>query len=256
MNTPFLNISGHGQPFIWLHGMLNSVASDSVYSLVDLDQLDKTCKIIRYDYCNKSASGNYTWPALAEEFAGVLDSLKTDSCTAGGLSMGAGTILHAAVNFPERIKAMILVTPPPAWESRKKIQAVYRKIAQKTNADYIPEMVKRLVNLTPDPPEYYAKVYPGVQQKLVEHRLSFEPAYYTRIYLDGAASDFPEREQISAIHVPTLIIAHPDDVNHPLKTALELNRLIDNSELIVVNNYSEHLELQQKVQNFMSRTLN
>jgi len=254
--TPQLTIHGKGEPIVWLHGMLNSVESDSVYSLVDQYELAKYRQVSRYNYCNQSTSGNYTWPFLAGELIQVLNDQKIDRAVLAGLSMGSGTIVHAATQFPERVKAMILVTPPPAWEVRNKIKAVYRKIAQRTNPDSIPEMIKRLVSLTQDPPSYFEQVHPGTQQKLIEHRLSFEPGYYTRIYLDGAESDFPTREQISEISVPCLIIAYPDDVNHPFATALELNSLIRNSELIVVKNYTEHKELQAKVHDFLKQLEN
>ena len=171
----------------------------------------------------------------------------------GGLSMGAGTAIHAAVRFPERVKALILVTPPPAWEKREKIKAVYRKVISKMDGKSIPEILKRTIQMNQDPPEYFEQNHPGTKQRLQDCRLGFEPQYYTQIYLGGANSDFPSREQISRISVPTLIIAHPDDPNHPLETAQELNNLIKGSELTIVSAYDDYQKLQIKVQDFINR---
>jgi len=253
LETPHLYIQGEGQPFIWLHGMLNSVESDSVYSLINFESLQNKVSVVRYNYCDKSANGDYSWPALTDELIGILDAQKYDKVLMGGLSMGAGTAVHAAVRFPKRVKALILVTPPPAWEKREKIKVVYRKIISKTNGESIPEILKRTIQMNQDPPEYFEQNHPGTRQRLLEHRLSFEPQYYTQIYLGGANSDFPLREQISQINVPTLIIAHPDDTNHPLETAQELNNLIKGSELVIVSDYEDYQKLQIKVQDFISR---
>jgi pimeloyl-ACP methyl ester carboxylesterase len=252
LNTPHLTIQGQGEPFFWLHGMLNSVESDSVYSLIDLNELSKQASVIRYNYCDKSATGDYTWPALTDELFSVADALNYNRVIFGGLSMGAGTILHAVVRFPERAKALILVTPPPAWEMREEVRKVYKKIASRTNQHSIPEILKRIIQRNQDPPEFFEQNYPGTRQRLLEYRLSFDPQYYSQIYLDGAASDFPSREQIALIDVPTLIVALPNDENHPLEMARELNTLIKGSELVVISDYEDYQKLQIKVRRFLN----
>jgi pimeloyl-ACP methyl ester carboxylesterase len=83
--------------------------------------------------------------------------------------------------------------------------------------------------------------------------LGFEPLYYAQIYNGGAASDLPSRDQIAGIKLPTLIVASPDDENHPLEMAQQLNKLISGSELRVVSDYHEYLKLQEKVQEFLSK---
>jgi len=105
--------------------------------------------------------------------------------------------------------------------------------------------------LNQDPPEYFEQIHPGTKQQLLKHRLGFEPQYYTQIYLGGANSDFPSRKQISQINVPTLIIAHPNDPNHPFETARELNKLINGSELVVISDYTDFQKLQIKVRHFI-----
>jgi len=253
MGIPHIYIQGEGQPFVWLHGMLNSVESDTVYSLIDFKSLQDQLSVVRYNYCDKSIDGDYSWPALTNELFSVLDALKYDQVIMGGLSMGAGTAIHVAVQFSERVKGLILVTPPPAWEMREKVKAVYRKVISTTNSKVVPELLKRIIQLNQDPPEYYEQNHPGIRQQLLEYRLSFEPQYYTQIYLGGANSDFPTREQISEINVPTLIIAHPNDTNHPLETAQELNNLIKGSELVIISNYEDYKMSQIKTKHFLAK---
>ena len=166
--------------------------------------------------------------------------------------MGSVTALHFAVLYPEKVKALILVTPPPAWEKREGVKAVYRKIASKANETYIPEFLKRLISFNPDPPDFFEHEHPGTRQRLMECRLGFDPLYYSQIYLGGAASDLPSREQVAKIQAPTLIVALPKDENHPLDIAQELNELIDRSKLRVVSDYKGYLNLQEEVQEFLT----
>lgn len=246
-----LTKQGEGQPLIWLHGMLNSVASDSIYSLVDLNKVAEMASLIRYDACGKSESGNYRWDAMTDQLKKVAEACQLDSMAIGGTSMGSVTALHFAVMYPKKVKALILVTPPPAWEKREPVKATYRKIASKTNHAAIPEFLKRLISLSQDPPDFFENEHPGIRQRLMEHRLGFDPSYYSQIYLGGAASDLPSRELIANIQAPTFIVALSDDLNHPLSIAQELNELIDRSELRVVSDYKGYLNLQEEVQAFL-----
>ena len=231
--------------------MLNSVESDSLYSLVDLNKVAKIASLIRYDACGKSVSGNYKWDAMTDQLKDVAEACQHDSMIIGGTSMGSVTALHFAVMYPEKVKALILVTPPPAWEKREAVKAIYKKIASKVNQNTIPEFLKRIISLSQDPPNFFEYEHPGTRQRMMEYRLGFDPLYYSQIYLGGAASDLPSREQISNIQVPTLIVALEDDGNHPLNIAHELKQLIHRSELKVISDYKGYLQLQEKVQEFL-----
>lgn len=246
-----LTIQGNGEPFIWLHGMLNSVESDSLYSLIDLNKLSENVQVIRYDACGKSVTGDYKWDSMTNQLADVVEANHIHQAIVAGTSMGSVTGLHFAVMHPEKVKALILVTPPPAWQKREAVKSVYRKIASKASHGHIPEFLKRLISITQDPPAFYEQQHPGTRQKLMEYRLAFDPHYYPQIYNGGAASDLPLREQLAEIKVPTLIAALPDDENHPLDIAMEINELIPNSVLEVVSNYQDYLNLQQKVKQFL-----
>jgi pimeloyl-ACP methyl ester carboxylesterase len=254
LKLPSLHITGSGQPLVWLHGMLNSVESDSVYSLLDLNKAAEIATLIRYNACGKSAIGDYRWDAMTEQLMNVAESQKIDSMIIGGTSMGSVTALHFAVKYPEKVKALILATPPPAWKNRVKVKAVYKKIASKASDSNIPEFLKRLILLNQDPPDFFEQIHPGTRQRLQEHRMGFEPAYYSQIYTGGAASDLPPRADIAEIQVPTLIVATPDDENHPLDIARELNSLIKGSVLEIVSTYEEYLKFQKRVQEFILKT--
>jgi pimeloyl-ACP methyl ester carboxylesterase len=231
--------------------MLNSVESNSVYSLVDFDILSKLVSVVRYNARNKVATSDYSWPALTNELIEIADQQNYQSMILGGCSMGSGTAIHTAVHYPERVLGLVLVTPPPAWEHRKQAQLVYKKVAAKTDPNKLSEFLKRILELNDDPPEFYEELYPGTRKRLLEMRLSFEPGYYRSIYNGGAVSDFPTREQIAQIKVPTLIVSNPEDDKHPIRVSHEINELIPNSEMLVISSSSDYINLQTKLADFV-----
>jgi len=253
MKLPYLHISGSGQPLIWLHGMLNSVESDSVYSLVDFERLSKQVQLIRYNACNKSTTGDYSWGGMVQELNEIIDSLDSEKVILGGVSMGSGTALYTAIRHPKKVKALILVTPPPAWEVRAAVQALYEKIALKARPDHLPVFLKRIIQYNQDPPDFFEQQFPGTRQKLLELRMSFDPAYYYSIYHGGAISDFPKREELTYVKVPTLIVGDPKDSGHPIEVASEMNSLIPDSELFLVSDYDDYQNLQLKVREFLNK---
>ncbi|MDP3915843.1 MAG: alpha/beta hydrolase [Bacteroidota bacterium] len=251
MKTIPINIQGEGQPFIWLHGMLGSVESDAVYSMVDFNRVSEIASVIRYDACGKSVTGDYSWNGMTDELQDLVNHHKFGPMILGGTSMGSGTAIHFAVRFPEKVNALILVTPPPAWEKRNGVKALYNKIASKAEQPTMPNFLRRLITLNQDPPDFFENEHPGTRQRLLDFRLRFDALYYPQIYRGGAASDLPAPEEIEKIKVPTLIAAFPDDLNHPLEMAQTLNNLISGSEMFIISDYDAYLRFQEKVREFL-----
>ncbi|HCY42938.1 MAG TPA: hypothetical protein DHV48_16605, partial [Prolixibacteraceae bacterium] len=151
--------------------MLNSVESDSIYSLVDFENLAQQVQLIRYNACDKSVTGDYSWSGMVTELNEIIDSLDAEKVILGGVSMGSGTALYTAIRHPEKVKALILVTPPPAWEVRVAVQKTYERIALKARPDHLPDFLKRLILLNQDPPEFFEQQFPETRQKLLELRM-------------------------------------------------------------------------------------
>ncbi len=81
--------------------MLSSVASDSVSSLVDFNQVSKIASVIRYDACGKSITGGYSWQGMTDELFNLANLYKFRPLILGGTSMGSGTAIHFAVRYPD-----------------------------------------------------------------------------------------------------------------------------------------------------------
>jgi 3-oxoadipate enol-lactonase len=66
-------------------------------------------RVIRYDVRGFGRStGHADQTANASDLAALLDSLHVQSATLAGLSMGSGIALNFAVNYPQRVRALVL----------------------------------------------------------------------------------------------------------------------------------------------------
>ncbi|MCX8061571.1 MAG: alpha/beta hydrolase [Anaerolineales bacterium] len=130
-----VRIQGEGFPFIWTHGLLTNMESEDILDWFGWEKIPPSIKLIRYDvrghgkspisYCAE----DYHWESLATDMLALADQLGIERFIAGGTSMGASTALCAALQAPQRIEGLVLVSPPTAWESRAKQAGDYRRSA-------------------------------------------------------------------------------------------------------------------------------
>ena len=69
--------------------------------------------------------------------------------------------------------------------------------------------------------------------------------------LGAAESDFPTREALSRLHIPTLILAWPDDDTHPLAVAEELDAVLPRSHLAVATGEADPYRWPRQVRRFI-----
>ncbi|WP_244305488.1 alpha/beta fold hydrolase [Kitasatospora cheerisanensis] len=107
------------------HGSLSSRAHEQRAGLFDWTPLTATHRLTRYDArghgrsTGRAVPADYGYPALAEDLLALCDHLSPDEpVTALGASMGAATVLWAALARPERFSRLVLAIPAVAWEAR------------------------------------------------------------------------------------------------------------------------------------------
>jgi 3-oxoadipate enol-lactonase len=229
----FSDESGH--PVVQLHGLTSSRSRDRVLDL-DLGRGLSGTRLLRYDARGHGHSTgrpdpeDYRWPALAEDLLRLLDYWFPDERVHGvGPSMGAGTLLHAAVKDPDRFDGLTLLLPPTAWSTRTAQAGDYRRLADFIEAHGM-ERFTAASRLMPRPPATVGTpdTVPHVSGELLPS-----------IYRGAAMSDLPTREQMAGIMVPTTLLAWVDDPAHPLSTAMALEELMPRATLQVATTPEE-----------------
>jgi pimeloyl-ACP methyl ester carboxylesterase len=229
-----------GTPFVWAHGMTSSMASEAAMGVFDWSSLEGV-RVVRYDAPSHGrsplaeSSDEQRWDRLAGTMLSVADSAGFSTFVAGGASMGAATTLHAALQAPERVTAMVLVIPPTAWETRAAQAGVYQfamRIVEEQGID-------ALVALEKEMPGQGPLADPEVRAASEQHLLDMAPRALQRIFEGAIASDLPPRDAVATLTQPTLILAWTDDPGHPVSTAEQLHELLPQSELHIAQSLAE-----------------
>ena len=217
--------SGDGQPFLWGHGLLSSMASEDGSGPIRWPDLDlPDVRVIRWDARGHghsptpSTSGECRWPTLARDAVAIADREGLGHFSIGGASMGAATALWTAVLVPERVDRLVLALPPTAWESRSRTASVYRVGG------------------------------------IISERLPIGGSRRRGTVLRGASeSDLPTPQAISEIAVPTLVLAWKYDPVHPVSTAERLVDLLPAADLHVTRRPLDVTGWVERLRDFLAR---
>jgi pimeloyl-ACP methyl ester carboxylesterase len=230
--------AGDGPAFVWAHGLLSSRAQEDAAGVFDWSRVSDGHRLIRYDARGhgESAGGDagsrQTWPELALDLLGLLDTLGLDRVVAGGASMGCATTIHAALKAPERFAGLVLVIPPTAWGGRRVQATVYRGLSL-ADRTHLLDLARLAVRPLPRP-----GASRGTRRALSV--AAFDAMFRDRARVAGplggaAASDLPPADELGALTMPALILAWTHDPTHPVSTARRLHEALPSSALHIAD---------------------
>ncbi len=245
---------GDGPDLVWGHGLTMDREADDATALIDWSAVP--ARVLRYDARGHGVSTTtpddaaYGWDSLADDQLGLCDALGIERYLAGGASMGCATAIHAAVRAPERIRGLILMIPPTAWETRAAQAELYRAGAEVVRTQGVEPMIRtRRSQPAPDP---FAgdDAYQDQRDELIR---AWDTDRLAQALRGAATADLPARPAIAAIAVPTLILAWTGDAVHPVSTAEELHDLIEDSELVIASSRAEVEGWTARIADFVAR---
>lgn len=164
--------------------------------------------------------------------------------------MGSATALHAACKQPARVKALILVILPTAWEERERQIKLYNKLSV-----YISLLGSRGFKWMAQAAQFEIRRKPGFKEQLerntVVHMNVDDPNTIIAALHGAAQSDLPPTEELVKLDMPTLILAWPNDRVHPVSTAEKLNSILPNSQLSIAGHCKEPYSWTYRVREFL-----
>jgi 3-oxoadipate enol-lactonase len=229
-------------PFLWGHGLSSSRAHEDRRPLINLAQIAEYRPVVRYDARGHGESGDAAnpqqgdWAELALDQIDLMEKLGLDQVALGGASMGTATALHAALRLGGRVRKLILVIPPTAWESRQAQVELYEQMASILEAKGVEPLIQGLRMMPPPDP------FIGDDEwlsNLTEALRGAEAERLAAVFRSAAVADLPPPEEIKTIVAPTLILAWTGDPGHPVSTAEQLKQLLPNSELVFASTADE-----------------
>ena len=246
--------AGTGPTLVWGHGLTSSRALEDEGALVAWDDVRSRVDAVRYDARGHGESGfsddltSYGWADLATDQLHLADALGLDRFVSGGASMGAATALHVACTAPDRVSALVLMIPPTAWETRAAQVDMYDTMASIVESRGVELLISAGADTPPPDP------FVGDEERRAQRDAAMRAADPVRLagVLRGAGhADFPSREQVAAIAVPTLVLAWTGDPGHPVSTADELVDLIPDTTCHIASTADQVAEWSGLIADFV-----
>ena len=203
---------------------------------------------IRY-YLRLQIESDYTLDDMADDAISVLNTLNIDKAHILGISMGGMIAQIIASSYPERTKTFTLIastasTPSPLNGPTRKVRKLLMDRTKNPNAT-IDERVNRTrkifgeigyqgIDLNTD--EFYEEVSNSIQ------RGGTNDTGFGR-QLTAILGSENRLNKVKSIQAPTLIIHGKDDPLIKVKNAYKTNKIIDNSNLIIISDMRHLIEV-------------
>lgn len=228
---------GEGAPLVLLHG-LSATRRNVVQGSRAL--LRHGYRLISYDARGHGASSpapsaaDYEYRDLVEDLEAVLAHLDLDRVPLVGSSMGAATAMTFALEHPERVPALIQITPAYAGEARTGAvgDEYWERMASELERGGVDAFVE--VAQPGELPERWREIArEATRQRMERHEHSQAVADALRVVSRSLA--WRGMEPLDALDVPTLVVASRDEADqlHPFAIAAEYVRRLPHAELAV-----------------------
>jgi 3-oxoadipate enol-lactonase len=252
-NTIQMNyeLSGRkGAPIVVLS---HSLSSSLLMWNPQMDALNPYFHVLCYDIRghgdSDTPSGAYTLELLGNDAIGLLDALNINQVHFIGLSMGGMIGQCLALNYPHRLKSLVLcdtasVIPSdaqPIWQER------IDKARKKGMEALLEETMERW--FTPAFLTKYSQMLALIQKQFlatpVSGYIGCAEAIRKLNYLD----------RLSEIKMPTLIMVGEDDPATPVSASVAMHERISNSKLVILPS-TRHLSNVEQAEAFNTTLLN
>ena len=228
--------AGEGRPVVLLHGL----TATRRYVTMGSRLLERRGhRLIAYDARGHGESAPaaareaYAYEHLARDLESVLDAQELERAVLVGNSMGAATAMAFALEQPERVEALVQVTPAydgSPHDSAGEV-ASWERLADALERDGVDGFVAAY-----DPPlrgRWHEIVMQFTRRRLERHRHPAAVADALRVVPRSVA--FDGLEALERMAVPTLVVASRDEADplHPLAVAEAYMERLPNAELAV-----------------------
>jgi pimeloyl-ACP methyl ester carboxylesterase len=227
---------GEGQAVLLLHGL----TATRRYVVMGSRALERGGhRVIAYDARGHGRSDPapgraYGYEHLAADALAVLDAAGVRRAVLAGASMGAHTAVRVALEHPERVIALALITPAyePAPADGARELARWDALASGLRAGGVEGFV-RANELDTLPPAWRETVEQVLRQRLAAHE--HPDALADALEVVPRSRPFEDIAELATIAAPTVVVASRDgaDPTHPLAVGERYAQLIPGARLMV-----------------------
>jgi pimeloyl-ACP methyl ester carboxylesterase len=232
-----------GPCLVIAHGALSSIAHTELLGLQAARFGAEGFRVVAYDARGHGRSGytasleHYRPAALAEDLRCLMDALSLAEVCIYGTSMGASTALMLALAQPKRVRRLVLRSPSPfgvdidaARARLYPLASMYRWLGGFVTAHAV------ALSSRPSERSSMKTLLSGQQRGAVV------PA------IRGFLSEPIDPGVLAQIEAPTLILTHPGDPIHPLRSGQILRERLPNAKLMVAPSRSSWEDRERLLQ--------
>jgi pimeloyl-ACP methyl ester carboxylesterase len=229
--------AGEGTPVVLLHGL----TATRRYVVMGSSALQRSGhRVVAYDARGHGASepapspDAYEYADLAADLRAVLDERGLDRAVLAGASMGAHTALRLALDEPERVAGLCVITPaydPVDHEDPDRL-ARWDALSDGLRSGGVDGFLEAYGE--PGVPEKWREtVLKVIRQRLSQHEHPEAVADALRVV--PRSRPFTDLHALEQIEAPTVIVASRDeaDPGHPLSVGEDYARVIPGARLVV-----------------------
>lgn len=242
-----IEVAGTGPPLLLLHGFTGAGANWEAF----LSSWERSFQVIMVDLIGHgeteapTQASRYTMKNTVRDLVAMLDALSIESAYVLGYSMGGRAALAMAVEYPERVRALLLESSSPGLRTAQERHARIQKDEQQAayiEANGVAPFVYEWEKLP-----LFATQSEAVKQSLRQQRLQNTPtglANSLRGMGTGAQDSFWEK--LPMLNVPVLLVVGGLDQKFR-GIAKEMDQSLPNSHIMTVPEagHTVHMEKQQ-----------
>jgi pimeloyl-ACP methyl ester carboxylesterase len=245
--------SGAGPLAVYAHGALSSRDHEGRMGFMDWSPIAAAgLRLVEYDArghgesTGRAVEADYAYPALGDDLRALCEHLAPgERACAVGSSMGAATVLWAALAEPERFDRLVLAMPAVAWQARQGrrdgLRAAARAVEEHGKAALVTAMRAAgrppILAEVPDFPPVF-----DVAEELLP-----------TVLRATAGSDLPDPDALRRLPHPVLVLAWDTDPSHPVATAEALAELLPGAELHISRDLADIRTWGSRAARFLAR---
>jgi pimeloyl-ACP methyl ester carboxylesterase len=224
--------AGEGSPLVLLHG-LSATRRNVVQGSRHL--LRRGYRLIAYDARGHGTSDpapRYRYRDLVGDLDAVLGYLDLERAALAGSSMGAATAMAFALEHPERVPALVQITPAYTGNAQAVDEERWERLASALERGGVEGFVEA-AQPHGIPDRWRDGVRQATRQRMERHR---HPGAVARALREVPRSMLWQGlEPLERLDVPVLVVGSRDEVDpmHPLAVAEEYARRLPRAELVV-----------------------
>jgi pimeloyl-ACP methyl ester carboxylesterase len=171
---------------------------------------------------------------MTADLGTVLDELGIERAVLAGASMGAATAMALTLASPDRVAALVQITPAYVGGAETDPQrlAYYDGLADALDRDGVDGFMRAFGEPASVAPRFRSIVLEAVRQRIARHRHPEAVAQALRVV--PRSSPFDGLDELEWVRIPTLVVASHDeaDPDHPYAVAQAYAERIPDAELV------------------------